>query len=63
MNDIVKIGNNIMIPCPERGFKLRRVQVCFDCEYYKGHQTQGDTGLQILCGRPIIRSVVETAED
>jgi len=66
----IELDDTILISCPERGFILRKVKHCLDCEYYKGmvKHTDSDSGNvyethHVLCGRPMTRSLTKMSAD
>lgn len=69
----IKLSDNVLIPCPEKGFGLRKVKNCYLCEYYKGMmkatvndipvETNNADDYQVICGRPITRKLIEVSED
>ncbi len=69
----VELTENVLVPCPERGFAYRKVKNCLDCQHYKGiinatcsgKQIEGDEAdvYQIVCGRPISRKLIKICED
>lgn len=73
MTEEIKLPDNILVTCPERGFALRRAKMCFICKHYKGiakatvggEYIKGNEAndFQILCGRPITRKLVKIEVD
>ncbi len=65
----IKLSDNILINCPERGFTLRRAKACFFCQFYGGINRAESNGkpiesnqadaMQVICGRPITRKLIE----
>lgn len=68
----VELSENTVIPCPLFRFALRRVKHCLDCEHYKGLTAATVNGVpiegtdsqrhQVICGKPITRSLQEIVE-
>ncbi len=69
----VKIGNNVVIPCPLVGFSLRLAKHCISCEHYKGmaQATSGGVPIEgevaenymVICGKPITRRMQQIIEE
>lgn len=69
----IRLSNNILVHCPERGFVMRKVLNCLGCDYYKGlkRATQGGEPIQgneandfqVICARPISRKLIQISED
>lgn len=69
----IELSNNVLIPCPDRGFAMRRAVKCLICNHYKGilraevngKPIEGNEAdvLQIICGRPITRKLIKIDED
>ena len=65
--------SNTLIPCPDRGFAMRKANVCFMCEHYQGIMKATERGeyvkgneavdFQILCGRPITRKLIQVMDE
>ncbi len=65
--------SRVLVPCPDRGFSLRKATVCFRCEHYTGILKATERGeylsgneaedYQILCGRPISRKLIKIEID
>ena len=61
----VKLSSNVVIPCPLKGFALRRAVKCLGCEHYQGlaqatangEVIEGDDADKylVICGKPITR--------
>lgn len=68
----IKLSDNVLINCPERGFALRKAANCFSCQFYGGIVRATQNGddipiddvnfLQVVCGRPITRKLIKIAE-
>jgi hypothetical protein len=68
----VKLSNNVLVQCPEKGFSFRRVKHCASCEHFRGMSQatvngepieSGDVDdYQVICGRPITRRLSEISE-
>lgn len=73
MSTEIELGNNIVIPCPEKGFDLRLVKHCLVCPHYqglaqateRGEAIEGDAAddYLIICGRPITRRMKKIEVD
>lgn len=72
MTTEIELSDNILIPCPETGFALRRVIHCIKCPHYKGIVRATENGktiipppgaeaeyLQVKCGRPVTRKLIK----
>ena len=69
----IKLSDNILIPCPERGFAMRKAKFCFTCDHYRGIMKATERGefvkgneaegFQIICGRPITRKLIQIMDD
>jgi hypothetical protein len=66
---MTEIDNNIVIPCPLKGFALRRARHCFECEHYQGlaQATQGGAPIEdmymVICAKPITRRLQRIEAD
>ena len=69
----IEFSDNVLIPCPEKGFAMRKAKMCFSCQYYNGIMRATERGepvegneaddFQIICGRPITRKLIQIADD
>lgn len=59
----MKIDSSYIVPCPLRGFALRRVALCLSCEHYQGMAQETSNGVpvgdvsRVICGKPIGRRI------
>ena len=68
----IELSENVLIPCPEKGFAMRRASKCLLCEFYRGMMRAEENGkpiegdeadvLQVICGRPISRKLIKIDE-
>ena len=69
----VKLSGNTVIPCPLRGFALRRARKCLECEHYSGlaRATSGGAEIEgsdadkfmVICSKPITRRMQIIEDD
>ena len=69
----IKLSDNVLIQCPEKGFALRRAKKCFKCDHYRGIlkatvdgvfvENEEADAFQIVCGRPISRKLTQLTDD
>lgn len=72
MNEI-ELSDDVLVPCPDKGFAYRKVKFCLSCSHYKGIAKATLNGIpidgdesdayQIICGRPITRKLIKICED
>ena len=64
---------DILIPCPDRDFALRKASICFECKFYNGITRATERGkpipgnqtnfYQIICARPISRKLIQVLQE
>ena len=65
---MIKINENVIVPCPKINFALRKAIKCLACEHYLGltgdleNATSADQ-LQVICGLPITRRLGVISEE
>jgi len=73
MTNEIQIEENLIIPCPLKGFRNRRVVHCMSCEHYQGmaHKTVNgepiegtiEDSFMVICGRPVTRNMTRVEAD
>ena len=73
MTKKIEFSDDVLIQCPLLGFEYRKAKKCFPCEHYKGLMVATVNGkpiengkisdMQILCGRPITRKLVQVTDE
>jgi len=74
----IKLDDNVLVQCPEKGFNFRMVKHCLNCEYYGGLMKATQNGepiegavakailkydFQVICKRPITRKLTRVEID